>query len=61
MSWTHSICWTCWDNNHPGREPVKLKIKEIEVCCFCGREARDAIYIREDPKLLRCQGKHEEE
>jgi len=60
MSWTHSICLICWENNQPGREPVTVKCGK-EVCCFCGRDTEDGIYIREDPKELRCQGKHEEE
>lgn len=61
MSWTHSICLTCWENREPGREAVKVLAGEDEVCCFCGRGTTEGIYVREDPKDLRCQGKHEEE
>lgn len=60
MSWTHSICWECWERENPGRSPIQLKEREIELCCFCGGKTDAAIYVREDPKDLRCQGKHEE-
>ncbi len=60
MSWTHSICGICWRANEPNRDPVRVLEGELALCCLCGRETREGIYIRQDPKGMMCEGKHEE-
>ena len=57
--WTHVICIQCWDIKEPGRDPVTVLDGSEEVCCFCGQPTKAGIYVREDPKELECEGKHE--
>jgi hypothetical protein len=49
--WTHSICTSCWNERNPDRPAITLAddFREIEVCCFCGENTRDGIYIRANP------------
>lgn len=56
-NWTHPICELCWLATNPDREPYRLKLTELETCCWCGMETEGGIYVRHDPKLLmRCGG-----
>ena len=56
--WTHSICESCWRKRELGRQPVRLKDPQLELCCFCGYTHASGIYVREDPTKTLCQGKH---
>ena len=57
--WNHSICLTCWDTKYPGREPVCLVGQNTpEPCCFCEGITYAGIYVRYDPKHLKCGGVH---
>ena len=47
--WTHSMCWRCWINNHPGQHPVRLKDPKKEKCCYCGDETNSGIFTRDAP------------
>lgn len=55
--WTHPMCDQCWGERQPGRVPHRLveDVREDEVCCFCGKETRSGIYVREDPALTTCE------
>jgi len=59
--WNHSICETCWKARNPERTPTRLKVRSWETCCFCGNRHDSGIFVRHDPKTLRCQGKHSSE
>ena len=56
--WNHSMCTDCWINSNPGRQPVVVNIRSVEICCFCGRKTTSGIYVRYDPVALRCKGVH---
>lgn len=62
--WNHSMCGECWLEKHlkvhPNgdiefRPPVRMLNAEKETCCFCGGPTRLGIYVRQDPKELKCQ------
>lgn len=58
-SWTHNICFECWDRRFD-RQPAFVEgIEKAEACCFCGKMNTDAIYVRGNPKELLCKGDHE--
>ena len=61
MTWTHIICYLCWIQRNPDREPVRIveAIRRSEPCCFCGNLNDDGIYVRHDPRQLSCT--HEED
>lgn len=48
--WTHSICPMCWDDQREG-EPLKIRNPKKEICCFCGEETQDGIYVRCNPSI----------
>lgn len=48
-SWTQPSCEVCFVDRNPGREPVRLREPEREVCVFCGQTTEDGIYVRVDP------------
>lgn len=56
----HSICDTCWNKKNPERIAHKLheKIREREVCCYCGAPHNSGIFVREDPQSVQCVGRH---
>jgi len=54
--WRHNICLDCWWQNNPGRVPARYLNDTTQVCCFCGKENRDGVYIRFDGRQLRCNG-----
>jgi hypothetical protein len=58
-SWTHSACDACWQEHEPDREPVRIFIPELEVCCYCHKRHVSGIFFREDPALLPCKGNHQ--
>jgi hypothetical protein len=50
--WTHTLCDDCWYAAEPGRDPVRVKLQPIEVCCNCGALTNSGIYYREKPDLM---------
>lgn len=57
--WTHAICWKCFQVRVPGATPVtSTGLNRKKVCCFCGEETMDGIFVREsgDAVELRCKG-----
>ena len=54
MTWTQPICRACWYHRNPGRNPVQMtpEWRETEVCCWCGKDTTDGIYVREDPAVV---------
>lgn len=59
MDWNHPMCDTCWNKKNAGAKPARIPAREIEVCCFCGRNTESGIYVRYNPQLLACKGEHE--
>lgn len=57
-AWRHSICIGCWENKNGPQPPFELNSKETETCCYCGRSHSSGIFVRDDPKEVKCQGKH---
>ena len=53
--WTHAICYKCWREREPGREPIRVTEPEDEACCYCGGVASAGIYRRDDPKKMNCR------
>lgn len=60
-NWTHPMCDPCWLEYDPARGPVRLQesVRELETCCWCGRETRSGIYVRHDPAQLGHHQAHE--
>lgn len=54
MTWTHSICDTCWIDREGFRVPVRIE-RSLEVCCFCGHTHESGIYVRENPQTVLCK------
>jgi len=53
MNWTQPICLTCWGVRNPGRVPIGLTGRAIpETCCDCGKDTREGVYIRLDPRSV---------
>jgi hypothetical protein len=59
--WNHSMCVICWYEKNPEREPHVITDADEDTCCFCGLKSKAGIYVREDPKDLRCKGEHDDE
>jgi hypothetical protein len=47
MGLTHNICKDCWEKRNPNTNPVRLKERHEEACCFCGRMNKDGIFVME--------------
>lgn len=64
--WTHAICDTCYvaestrDETLP-EAPVRMTTPVVEDCCFCGEPNISGVYIRRDPKSVKCGGAHEKQ
>jgi hypothetical protein len=57
-AWTHVLCDSCWAIRNGDRVPhVTVCDVNGDRCCQCGKDCR-AIFIREDPALMRCKGVH---
>lgn len=54
------MCAACWAVRFGEKEPVRVKGADVETCCYCGGPAGAGIYVRDDPKELRCLGNHAE-
>lgn len=59
--WTHALCQRCWDELNPNRRPAEVADARKETCCSCELPTRSGIYVRREPKTLRCGGKHDGE
>lgn len=66
--WNHRMCGECWlekefkwlpDGGIEFRAPVMIKDATPGPCCFCTNISRLGIYVRKDPKEMKCE--HEEE
>jgi hypothetical protein len=60
--WTHALCETCWNIANPERPYlIKSPLHALtEVCCRCGAETRDGIYVRGAPTdMPHCPGHQE--
>lgn len=56
--WTHIICRLCYEQEEPGRDPVRLKGEPMRRCCFCGIDTADGIYYRAHPnRATKCPDK----
>lgn len=51
-SFTQPQCGTCFADKYPGREPVRIIEAEQEVCCTCGSQTSEGIYVRVDPTTV---------
>lgn len=58
--WTHRICEACYmvkqEENGGYRLPLRYVDAPIEHCCYCGAISYSGIYVREDPKNMKCMG-----
>jgi hypothetical protein len=52
-SWTQPCCMGCFDRLRPAAEPVRLKAALVEVCCYCGHDTAEGIYVRVNPATVR--------
>lgn len=59
-NWTHRMCGECWiERNlklaeHEFRIPVQVRGTPEGTCCFCNGDTRMGIFVRHDPKELKC-------
>lgn len=61
--WVHNMCRPCWDQKMTG-EPAAWEDAETDLCCYCGMENTDGVYVRQNPQQAPCEGKflmHEHE
>jgi hypothetical protein len=53
MSWTQPVCNHCWTERRPDQpNPHRMKIPQLERCCYCGQETTSGIYTRDDPNTV---------
>ncbi len=52
--WTHNMCMDCWVRENGDRTPTRLIDADTEVCCFCGSETSDGIFVRAEPQDPPC-------
>ncbi len=56
--WTHNMCISCWRSLRPLREfPVQRLQLSTDLCCYCGAENNDGVYVRQDPTEVACEGR----
>jgi len=62
--WNHAMCDPCWEKKQGPRKPVRLTLEmKPLLCCFCGEPTQSGIFVRANPKTVKCRGKgkyHEE-
>jgi len=55
--WTHIICENCWWRIRSDRQPVRYTVRlKPFPCCFCGEPTQSGIFVRGDPKTVKCGG-----
>lgn len=63
--WTHSLCYTCWEELNPGRQAMAVRHSEedeADHCCRCGKEHASGIWVRRAPgDFKECAHKEEED
>lgn len=52
MTWTQPLCRACWNRDRPHDQPHVLTEPKTEICCMCGHETRDGIYVRYNPNAV---------
>ncbi len=57
--WTHNICDRCWlerceKREEVGRQPTRVMNSDLETCCYCQGPTSVGIYVRDDPKEIKC-------
>lgn len=57
-SWNHNICLPCWTKARGAPDREIFEEGHRDTCCWCGTENGFGIYVRHDPKQLRCYGDH---
>jgi hypothetical protein len=57
-AWTHALCDECWWRENQDRDPVRLQITEVDICCLCGMPTTSGIYIRMARELCLTRGEH---
>ena len=55
MGFNHSQCYHCWRKERGRDIPVRVQNHEPERCCFCKRWTIEGIFVRKDPKEMRCE------
>jgi hypothetical protein len=57
---THSICFECWDKNHPNDKYKRDSIPpgEKSYCCWCGNQHTSGVHVRANPETVPCKGDH---
>ena len=60
-SWTHPICYSCWDERNPDRMATRLTDAGKEQCCHCGEKTGSGIYIRANPNEVPYPAEEEED
>lgn len=54
-SWTQPACDTCFADLFPKvKNPHRMELdaRNIEVCCMCGAETENGLYIRINPRTV---------
>jgi hypothetical protein len=55
--WVHEMCAECWNEREPENQvPI---VQGTGHCCFCGERRAAGIFVRENPALVLCRGRHE--
>jgi len=57
MKWTQPICEECYNKRSGGQTPIKLIEPNTEQCCDCGKETKEGIYFRVDPRTVKFPAK----
>lgn len=62
MNWNQPVCDDDWEQRNPGREPYRFseEVRELEVCCYCGKTTRSGIYVRIHPSEVPYPAKDDE-
>jgi hypothetical protein len=48
-SWTQPCCMGCYFGK-TGRQPVRMTDGQLEICCYCGHDTVEGIFVRVNPK-----------
>jgi hypothetical protein len=52
------MCAECWNERVPGANQQAIA-RGTGHCCFCGERRAAGIFVRENPALVLCGGRHE--
>jgi hypothetical protein len=60
--WNHPMCEVCWVERNGDRVPLRIaEHREVERCCWCGRDTVNGVYVREYPPELPNHRPHAED